>query len=72
MIQELLRIAFDGLRLHRLSLGAFSFNQAALKCYERAGFIREGIQREAALFGENYSDCIYLSILDREWRARKA
>ncbi|WP_060860230.1 GNAT family N-acetyltransferase [Paenibacillus riograndensis] len=72
MIQELLRIGFDGLRLHRLSLGAFSFNQAALKCYERAGFIREGIQREAALFGENYTDCIQLSILDREWRARKA
>lgn len=69
MIQEVVRIGFEGLGLHRISLGAFSFNTAALKCYETAGFTREGVSREAALFGGQHVDCIEMSILDREWRA---
>ncbi|WP_020431218.1 hypothetical protein [Paenibacillus riograndensis] len=40
--------------------------------HQVVGHISLSIQREAALFGENYTDCIQLSILDREWRARKA
>ncbi|MHA6528985.1 GNAT family N-acetyltransferase [Paenibacillus sp. BAC0078] len=69
MIQEALRIGFQGLGLHRLSLGAYAFNTAALKCYENEGFVREGVSREAALFGEHYTDCIEFGLLNREWRA---
>lgn len=67
MVQEAMRIAFEELGLHRMSLGVFSFNTAAIRCYENAGFIREGMAREAALFGNGYVDCIEMSILDREW-----
>lgn len=69
MVREALRIAFEGLLLHRVSLGVFDFNTGALKCYETAGFTREGISREAALFGGRYADCIEMGILDREWKA---
>jgi RimJ/RimL family protein N-acetyltransferase len=69
MMSEILRVSFDSLGMHRLSLGAFDFNTAALKSYEAVGFKREGIQREAALFGDRYVDCVEMSILDREWRA---
>ncbi|WP_410511045.1 GNAT family N-acetyltransferase [Paenibacillus sp. BR2-3] len=68
MMNEMLRIAFEGLELHRVSLGAFDFNTSALNSYEAAGFRREGIQREAAWFSDRYVDCIEMSILDREWR----
>jgi len=71
MMQEMLRIGFEGLDLHRLSLGAFDFNTAALKAYEAVGFKREGVQRESALFGEQYVDCVEMSILDREWTASR-
>lgn len=69
MMNEMLRIGFEGLDLHRQSLGAYDFNTAALKSYEAAGFKREGVQREVGIFGEQYVDCIELSILEREWRA---
>ncbi|WP_052088244.1 GNAT family N-acetyltransferase [Paenibacillus wynnii] len=67
MMQEMLRIAFQALELHRVSLGVFDFNTSALKSYEAAGFRREGLQREAARFTGGYVDCIELSMLDREW-----
>ncbi|WP_019910751.1 GNAT family N-acetyltransferase [Paenibacillus sp. HW567] len=69
MIQEALRIGFQGLGLHRLSLGAFAFNTAAIRCYENAGFVREGASREAALFNGQYTDCIEFGLLNREWRS---
>jgi RimJ/RimL family protein N-acetyltransferase len=69
MVREVMRIAFEALGLHRLSLGVFDFNMAALKCYTAAGFVREGISREAALFGGEYADCIEMGILEREWQA---
>lgn len=69
MIQEAIRIGFQGLGLHRLSLGAFAFNTSALRCYENAGFVQEGVSRETALFGGQYTDCIEFGLLNREWRA---
>lgn len=65
----MLRIGFESLDLHRISLGAFAFNTVALKTYEALGFKREGVERESALFGEQYVDCVEMSILDREWLA---
>ncbi|WP_379126957.1 GNAT family N-acetyltransferase [Paenibacillus sp. sgz500958] len=69
MMKEMLRISFQSLELHRVSLGVFDFNTSALNSYETAGFRREGVQREAALFGDRYVDCIEMSMLDREWLA---
>ena len=68
MMKETLRIAFEALELHRVSLGVFDFNTSALKSYEAAGFRREGIHRESALFNNGYVDCIEMGILDREWQ----
>ena len=68
MMQETLRIAFDALQLHRVSLGVFDFNTPAIRSYEAAGFRREGIQRESALFSNGYVDCIEMGLLDREWK----
>jgi RimJ/RimL family protein N-acetyltransferase len=38
MIQQVLRIAFTELGLHRISLGVYSFNEAAIRCYLKCGF----------------------------------
>ncbi len=47
MIKEILKIAFDELHLHRVSLGVFDFNDPAISCYEKAGFIKEGLLRDS-------------------------
>jgi RimJ/RimL family protein N-acetyltransferase len=41
------KFAFEALGLHRISLTLFAFNEAALRCYAKAGFTEEGRMRDA-------------------------
>lgn len=63
--------AFEALGLHRLELNVFSFNPRAIRAYEKAGFRREGVRREAVLDGAAYGDDILMAILEDEWRELK-
>lgn len=63
--------AFEELKLHRLELDVFSFNERAQKAYKKAGFQVEGVRRDAILDGDGYADDIMMSILEDEWRALK-
>lgn len=67
MIREVLRIAFDDLGLHRVSLGVFDFNLTAIACYEKVGFIKEGLLRDLRKNGDEYWSLWEMSILDYEW-----
>lgn len=60
--------AFEELKLHRLSLDVFSFNERARKAYLAAGFREEGVLRDAVLDGEEYADDVLMAILEEEWR----
>ncbi|GHH98771.1 GNAT family N-acetyltransferase [Neobacillus kokaensis] len=71
MINEILKIAFDELHLHRVSLGVFDFNTSAISCYEKAGFIKEGLLRDSSKNGEEYWNQWEMSILENEWQAVK-
>lgn len=68
MIKEILKIAFDELQLHRVSLGVFDFNVSAIACYEKAGFIKEGLLRDSRKNGDEYWSLWEMSILEKEWR----
>lgn len=63
--------AFEQLKLHRLELDVYSFNSRAERVYQKAGFRREGVRREAVLDAEQYADDILMAILEDEWRAWK-
>ena len=63
--------AFEELKLHRLGLEVFSYNVRARRAYETAGFVKEGVLREAVLDREGYADIIIMSILEDDWRAWK-
>ena len=69
LVRAALGVAFDKLHLHRVDLSVFDFNQAAIACYERVGFQREGVQREAARHGDGYWNACIMSILDHQWRS---
>lgn len=43
LVRAALGIAFDTMHLHRVDLSVFDFNQAAIACYERVRFQREGV-----------------------------
>ncbi len=72
MVKAILQIGFEGLKLHRISLGVYDFNISAIKCYEKAGFIREGLMRDVKKMQNNYWSMVEMIILENEWHQRKA
>ena len=67
MIKEILKIAFEDLHLHRVSLGVFDFNISAITCYEKAGFVKEGLHRDVSKIDSEYWSLWEMSILENEW-----
>jgi len=72
MVRRALDVGFSELGLHRIDLVVFDFNTAAIRCYERAGFMREGQLREARKIGGEYWTLNQMSILEQEWRIQQA
>lgn len=69
-IEKTMEFAFEEIHLHRVELDVFSFNPRAIRAYEKAGFKREGVLRDAVKDGEKYADDILMAILEEEWRER--
>ena len=55
--------AFDRLGAHRLWLDAKVENHRAIRAYERAGFVHEGVLRDALLTDGRHESLIVMSIL---------
>lgn len=72
MVRTTRDYAFESLGLHRLELDVFSFNPRAERAYEKAGFRREGVRRDAVRDGDGYGDDILMAILEPEWRTVRA
>ncbi|MFD1067780.1 GNAT family N-acetyltransferase [Oceanobacillus locisalsi] len=68
MVTKVLNIAFDQLSLHRIGLGVFTFNEAAIKSYEKVGFVKEGLLRDVRKVGDGYWSLWEMSMLENEWR----
>jgi RimJ/RimL family protein N-acetyltransferase len=63
---------FEVLGLHRIELGVFAFNPRAQRAYEKAGFVVEGVQRDALKWDGEWVDSIVMSILAPEWQALRS
>ncbi|MDR2737053.1 MAG: GNAT family N-acetyltransferase [Gracilibacteraceae bacterium] len=55
------RYLFEQWNLHRLSLETWAGNLKALRCYEKAGFQREGVLKDAYYIKGSYNDGIILA-----------
>lgn len=71
IINELLKIGFDTLNLHRLDLGVFDFNKSAIRCYEKCGFKIEGLLRESFVIENEFLSVYNMSILNEDWNKIK-
>lgn len=60
------RKAFSRPEVNRLELRVFTFNEAAIAAYKRAGFVDEGIARQSARYGTEYWDTMIMSKLRSE------
>jgi RimJ/RimL family protein N-acetyltransferase len=69
MTKAALKIGFEELGLHRISLGVYENNKAALNCYLKSGLSIEGVARDILWFNNEYLSMIEMGILEDEWRA---
>jgi len=54
-----------------VGLSVFSFNERAIRSYQKSGFQLEGRAREAIMRGGERFDEFTMSVLAQEWRARQ-
>ena len=70
-VNQVLRIGFAELGLHRLHLSAMAENARALRCYAKCGFRREGLLRETYFKRGRWCDAVIMAILRSEWEAQQ-
>jgi [ribosomal protein S5]-alanine N-acetyltransferase len=62
--------AFDVLELYRVDLRVLEYNERAIRCYLKCGFVEEGREREAALVDNKRYDDVLMGIFLHEFRHR--
>jgi RimJ/RimL family protein N-acetyltransferase len=67
MVRQALAIGFDEFGLRRIDLRVYAFNTPGIRCYEKAGFVKEGLLRRSQKFGEQIWDTVVMGILREEW-----
>jgi ribosomal-protein-alanine N-acetyltransferase len=63
---------FGRLNLRRIDLGVFANHEAAVRCYEKAGFKVEGRMRESLFKHGEYCDRLWMAVLRSEYKPPKA
>lgn len=63
----LLDYGFKALNFHNVQLSVYSFNERAIKCYEKLGFKTIGKRRSSILRNRERYDIIYMDILYDEY-----
>jgi len=63
---------FSKLNLNRIDLGVFAEHEAAVRCYEKAGFKMEGRMREDLFQGGEYRDRLWMGLLRSEYKPAKS
>lgn len=56
----LCRFGFEEMNLHKIKATVFSFNKAAIRCYEKCGFEKEGILKKEIYREGAYHDVVLM------------
>ena len=65
-IETLCRFGFQELNLRKIKANVFDFNRAAVRCYEKCGFEREGILKQEIYREGAYHDVIQMALFRPE------
>jgi len=68
MLELFLAEAFHYPKIMRLELNVYTFNEAAIRTYERLGFVHEGTRRSSAPVENERWDTSIMAILRSEYR----
>ena len=67
-IKLILDYGFNYLNLNNIKLDLMSFNERALKCYQKCGFKEYGRRRKCKFINGKYYDSIEMDILADEFK----
>jgi RimJ/RimL family protein N-acetyltransferase len=67
--RALVRFGFEEMNLNRIWLLVHADNARAIRCYEKVGFVREGVKRQVVYRDGEYVDEVTMSILREEYLA---
>ncbi len=62
-VRTMVRVAFEEMRTHRVELGVYVDNAAAIRTYEKCGFRREALLRRYIHHEGGWRDLVWMSIL---------
>lgn len=65
-LRLVVRYAFDTLNLHRIELDVYEDNPQAIRCYEKAGFVREGLKRQHTFRNGRWTNTVIMAVLRDE------
>lgn len=65
----MLRYCFEEEGLHRVYLRVFADNVQAIRSYEKAGFVREGLLKDDVCIDGSYRDIVWMAAVVQEGRA---
>jgi len=69
-LRSVLEWLFYELNIHRVTLGTYVTNKRAIKFFEKLGFRREGVIREAHFIDGKYHDIISFGLLKQEFHKK--
>jgi len=67
-VQKICDVAFSELRVHRVELGVYADNVAAVRVYEKCGFRREAILRKYIHHDGKWRDLLWMAVLRTDRR----
>jgi RimJ/RimL family protein N-acetyltransferase len=70
-IRAVLRHGFGSMELRRIELHTDADNARGIRCYEKCGFVREGVMRERRLRFGKPLDMVLMSVLRGEWEGQE-
>lgn len=62
-ISLLVTYAFVTLNLHKVTAGCYAPNKGAIKAFEKAGFVQEGLRKAHCLYEGTYVDDVLLGLI---------
>jgi len=71
-LKEAVRICFEELKFEKVTLGVFEFNQSAIRCYEKVGFVKVKFTENARKSSNGYWNLYEMAISKEEWQKSKS
>lgn len=67
VVRQFVRMLFTRFNVNRINIDTFADNVRAIRCYEKAGFVREGLRRQQMWTMNGFRDQVLMGLLREDW-----